>query len=565
MLKGVKVGVRTTRYAVLAALTAIVLSAAGAASARVDGTSGHPRGGTLVFAGASDPVVLDPALVSDGESLRVIRQIFEGLMTVKAGSSAVIPHLATRYSVSRNGLNWTFRLRRNVRFHDGTQFNAAAVCFNFNRWYNFRGPFQLENATYYWQQIFGGFRNPEPGTTPKPKLFRSCRAVNRFTVRITLTKRSASFISALALPAFSIASPTALRRYNADQGRIESGSFRATGEFGFRHPIGTGPYRFESWNVGNRLSIVRYRDYWGPKAHLQRISFRPISNNAARLQALETGEVQGYGLVDPQDMPLVRGNRNLRLLDRPAFNVAYVGIDQTKPPMDRLAVRQAVAYGLDRAAVVRSFYAGRGQVAHAFMPPTLFGYARNVVRYDYDPDRARRLLQQAGLRLPVRITFWYPTNVSRPYMPDPRRNFAAFRASLERAGFDVEARAAPWRPDYLGAVQTGRAGHLHLLGWTGDYGDPDNFLGTFFQTRTDQFGFNNPALFRLLDRAEQEVNLRRRIALYQQANRMIMRFLPGVPYAHTRPALGFQRRVRGYIPSPVSLEPFRLVFFGGGV
>jgi peptide/nickel transport system substrate-binding protein len=240
-------------------------------------------------------------------------------------------------------------------------------------------------------------------------------------------------------------------------------------------------------------------------------------------------------------------------------------MNQAKAPMNRLAVRQAVAHGLDRAAVVNSsIYAGRGQVAHAFMPPGLSGYATNVPRYPFNPARSQQLLRQAGLTLPVKIEFWYPSGVQRPYMPDPPRIFQAFAASLERSGFEVEAKSAPWSPDYLGAAQTGQAGHLHLLGWTGDYADADNFLGEFFQAPKPQWGFNNPAIHNLLTRAEAEPNTRRRIALYQDANRRIMQFLPGVPYAHTRPGLGFQRAVRGYIPSPVSLEPFRLVFYSGG-
>jgi peptide/nickel transport system substrate-binding protein len=148
-------------------------------------------------------------------------------------------------------------------------------------------------------------------------------------------------------------------------------------------------------------------------------------------------------------------------------------------------------------------------------------------------------------------------------MPDPKRNFEAFAASLEKAGFQVEAKSAPWRPDYLSSVDRGEA-QLYLLGWTGDYGDPDNFIGTFFQTPQDAWGFNNPALFKLLDQAEAETNLAKRTALYQQANRMIMEFLPGVPYAHSKPALGFLKTVQGYHTSPVSIEPFSTVFFGGG-
>ena len=251
------------------------------------------------------------------------------------------------------------------------------------------------------------------------------------------------------------------------------------------------------------------------------------------------------------------------MLDRPAFNVAYVTINQKVKPFDNPLVRQAVAYGLDRAGVVKAFYAGRGEVAHEFMPPQVLGYAKNVKKYPYNPNRAKQLLQQAGLTLPVEVEFWYPTDVSRPYMPDPAKNFQAFAASLNKSGFKVIPKSAPWRPDYVGRVQAGTAGALNLIGWTGDFGDPDNFIGTFFRTEQGQWGFKNPALFALLNKAVIETNPAKRKALYQQANRLIMNFLPGVPYAHTKPALGFQRNVIGYKPSPVSLESFATVRFVG--
>ena len=517
----------------------------------------------IVFGGSDDPAALDGALVSDGESLRVIDQMFEGLVGLAPGSTRITPALATRWRATNGGRTWNFDLRQGVRFHDDTPFNAQAVCFNFNRWYNFRGSFQSPDATYYWQTVFGGFRRPEKGS-PKGSLFRSCQALGQNRVRIKLVRPSGSFLGALSLTAFSIASPTALRQYQADVGRVDAdGVFRPTGTYATEHPTGTGPYRFVSWNRGNRLELARNDTYWGRKARLERLIFRPIDNNAARLQALQTGEVQGYDLVAPEDIRTINNNRTLKTLDRPAFNVAYVGINQAMAPMNNPLVRQAVAYGLNREQVVRNFYGGRAEVAHAFMPPSVVGYARNVKRYSYNPDRARQLLRQAGLTLPVRIEFWYPSNVSRPYMPDPRRNFEAFAASLERAGFEVVPKTAQWSPEYLSAVDTGKAGHLRLLGWTGDYGDPDNFIGTFFQAPQAAWGFRNPALHNLLDRAETEANQARRTALYQQANRLIAQFLPGVPYAHSRPALGFQRRVLGYVPSPVSLESFAAVRYGG--
>ena len=153
-------------------------------------------------------------------------------------------------------------------------------------------------------------------------------------------------------------------------------------------------------------------------------------------------------------------------------------------------------------------------------------------------------------------------------MPDPRANFQAFAASLEQSGFDVVARSAPWRPDYVAHVNEGTAGNLNIIGWTGDYGDPDNFIGTFFQGPSPQFGLNlqgqHATITALLNRAEREVNLARRIALYKRANRLIMEFLPGVPYAHSRPALAAQRRVRNYVASPIGTDPFAPVFFAGG-
>ena len=146
------------------------------------------------------------------------------------------------------------------------------------------------------------------------------------------------------------------------------------------------------------------------------------------------------------------------MLDRPAFNVAYVTINQAVKPFDNPLVRQAVAYGLDRAGVVKSFYAGRGKVANEFMPPEVVGYSKDVTKYPYNPEKAKQLLQQAGLTLPVEVEFWYPTDVSRPYMPDPARNFQAFAASLNKSGFKVVPKSAPWRPDYVVPVQAGTAG-----------------------------------------------------------------------------------------------------------
>jgi peptide/nickel transport system substrate-binding protein len=528
------------------------------ASVLAAGAFGKSRAaGTLVFGTTADPVVLDGALISDGESGRVVIQIYEGLVGLKPGGTQVVPKLATSWKGSKNGLVWTFQLRKGVTFTDGTPFNSAAVCVNFNRWYNFTGSFQNPDATYYWQTVFGGFAHNEPGS-PTSSLYKGCKTAGKYTVKLLLTKPSASFLAAMSLPSFSIESPTAMQKYGANQGSVDSnGVFHPTGTYGTQHPTGTGPFMFKSWKVGDKLELVPNPHYWGPKPKLQRLIFKPISDNAARLQALQSGEIDGYDLVAPQDIPTLK-NAGVQILSRPPFNVAYVGFNQS-PPLDNLLVRQAVAYGLDRQGVVNSFYAGRAQVAQEFMPPQLFGYSKNVPKYTYNPDKAKALLRQAGLTLPVKIDFWYPTNVSRPYMPDPKANFEAFSASLSKSGFQVVPHSAPWRPDYLSTIDRGQA-QLYLVGWTGDFGDPDNFIGTFFRTPQDAWGnFKDPKIYDLLNKALVEPNSAKRISLYQQANDEIMRFLPGVPYAHSSPAIAFRKGVSGYVPSPVDIQYFSSV------
>src|SRR5256714_1312156 len=454
---------------------------------------------TFVFAVGSDPSYLDRPLVSDGESSRVPEQFLESLVSLKPKSTIVQSGLATKWG-SKNGKDWTFQLRHGVKFHDGTAFNAAAVCYNFNRQYNFTGAFQDASATYYWQTVFQGFHHNESSSL-SPSVYKGCTAKGKYTAVIHLTKRPASFLPALVISSFGIQSPTALNRYGPNQGELRTGTFYPTGSYAFSHPAGTGPFKFKSWTVGQKVELVRNNSYWGKKPKLGRVIIRPISNNTARVQALQTGEINGADLIQPQDIPTIKKNKNLYLKNRPSFNVAYVTINQAHAPFNKLAVRQAIAYGLDRSSVVKSFYAGRGQVAQEFLPPQLFGWTNKVPKYPYNPNKAKQLLRSAGLKHPVPIDFWYPTNVSRPYMPNPQLNFQAFSASLEKAGFKVSPHSAPWRPDYVKHVNDGTAGDINLIGWTGDFGDPDNFLGTFFKTFSPQFGFHNNAIFTILQKA----------------------------------------------------------------
>jgi len=524
-----------------------------------DGASGGDEGGgdTLVFGASADPVSLDPAYVSDGESLRAARQIYETLVTTEAGGTDIVEGLATEWEADEAGTAWTFTLRDGVTFHDGTEFNAEAVCFNFDRWYNFEGVQQSPSVSYYWQTVFTGFANnedPEQGES----LYASCEATDETTAVINLTAPSASFLPGLALAAFSIASPTALEEFGADEVTGTGEEPRFDGAYGLEEAVGTGPYTLESFEPGNRLVMTAYEDYWGDAPAIETIIFRPIADGPARRQALEAGEIQGYDLVDPADYEALEG-AGYQLLSRPAFNVGYVGINTAKPPLDNPQIRQAIAHALNREALVQAQYPEGSEVATQFMPPELFGYADDVTDYPYDLEKAKSLIAESGVANPT-IEFWYPTGVSRPYMPNPEANFQAFQADLEAAGFTVTPQSAPWNPDYLDAVNTGGAG-LYLLGWTGDFGDPDNFIGTFFRTDQPSWGTIPQEIQDQLEAGRTETDEAARTALYEDVNRAIMEQLPGVPYVHTSPRLVFAENVEGYEPSPVSIEEFARVSF----
>jgi peptide/nickel transport system substrate-binding protein len=516
---------------------------------------GVRAGGTLVFGASADPVSLDGAKVSDGESIRVIYQIFEGLVRTKDGGFDPEPLLATSWTASADGRSWTFELRRGVPFHDGTAFDADAVCFNFNRWYNFRGLLQSDSVSYYWNTVFGTFSDK-----PATSLYASCQAQDADTVTINLTKPSASFLSALTLPAFSIASPTALRTYEADRVSGTAEQPRFEGSYDLQHPTGTGPFRFQSFTANDRVVLVRNDDYWGQKAKVDRLIFRTIPDAPARRTALQTGEINLYENPSPDDIAALR-QAGFQVAKRPPFNVGYVGFNQKKPPLDNLKIRQAIAHALNREALVKAKYPEGAIVATQFQPPDLFGWNPDVPKYDYNPAKARQLIAESGVTNPT-IEFWYPTGVSRGYMPDPAANFQAFKADLEAVGFRVIPRSAPWRPDYLQQVHAGAA-QVYLLGWLADFGDPDNFIGVFFQQYSDDWGFTNQQIFSTLDEAERETDPARRTELYKEANKLIMEFLPGVPYVHTSTFVVLAPNVRGFIPSPINLERYSIVGFAG--
>ncbi len=535
------------------AATAMLLSGC-VASEREEG--GAENGGgevdsTFIFAASADPASLDPAIAQDGETFRVSRQIFEGLVGTKPGTADPAPLLAEEWVSAEDGMSHTFTLKEGVTFHDGTPFNAEAVCFNFDRWYNWTGLLASEALGYYYNKLFKGY-----ASNPADAVYKSCTPNGDNEVTIELNKPFAGFVASLSLPAFGMQSPSALQEFKADEvgGTAEA---PALSEYAKAHPVGTGPFQFESWKPGENVTLTAYEDYWGEQGQIEEIIFRVIDDPTARRQALEAETIDGYDLVGPADTKALE-DAGFTMVSRPPFTILYLAFNQAVPELQDIRVRQALSHAVDKEALITQVLPEGTELATQFVPPVVNGYNEDVTTYEYDVDKAKSLLEEAGFTAdkPLTLTFNYPVNVSRPYMPDPEQIFTVLSKQLEEAGVMVTPETDAWSPDYLDKI-TGTADHgIHLLGWTGDYNDTDNFVGVFFGQKSAEWGFDNPELFQMLTEARGVPDLDEQTELYEEINAEVAEFIPGVPLAHPAPTLAFSPRVESYPASPVNDEVF---------
>ncbi len=527
-----------------------------AASAGASGapTDGEPQaGGTLVFAGAALAASLDPSQTSDGESFRILQQIYEPLVDLVPGTVDELEGvLAESWDCEPDSTTCVFNLREGVTFHDGTEFDADAVKTNFDRWDNFAEEFQA-NA-YYYGAVMNGFG--------ENNLIESVEATDDLTVTITLSEPSPTFLYGIALTPFSIVSPAVLAETNADDPAASTlGTDTVQG--------GTGPFILEEYTPDASAVLVRNDDYWGEHtAYLDRLVIQPIDDPAARLQALQGGDVQGFDLIAPGDRSAVEGAEGFQLVNRESFNTLYLGVNPTATengPLADLAVRQAVAMAINREALIGPFYGGGGSVADCFLPPTSGWHdsvCADVEVIEHDPEGAQALLEEAGFGAdnPPVVNFWYPTEVTRPYMPDPRGLHEAVTTMLEDAGFTVEPGSAVWGTEYIPAAQGGEY-DLHFLGWTGDYDDPSNWYGVHFGFDADgnpatQFGCDVEGLEDAINSAEAELDETARGAAWAEVARIIHGEVCFFTLVHGDTAIALTDRVQGYVANPTGSESF---------
>jgi peptide/nickel transport system substrate-binding protein len=523
--------------------------------------AGEPQtGGTLVFGGSRLAASLDPALTSDGESFRILQQIYEPLVDLAEGSvSEIVGVLAESWEGEPDGTTYTFNLRQDVQFHDGTPLNAEAVLANFERWNTF--PDEMQGNAYYIGAVFGGFG--------EDSIVESVEATDEYTVTVNLRRPKADFIQGIALTPFSIISPAVLDEMGAAD--------PVAGRFGTEvSQAGTGPFRWDSYTPDDNASLVRNEDYWDDPSEgpfLDRLIIQPIPNPSARLQALQApGGVMGIDLVAPTEYEIVENDPNLNLVERFSYNTLYLAINPDATPDGPLAdlqVRQAIAHAIDRQALIDPFYGGRASVANIFIPPSSESWhgviSENAPTFEYDPERARQLLEDAGYGEGNRpqVDFWFPTEVTRPYMPDPQGLAEATITMLEDVGFEVTSNNAIWGTEYIPSATQGQY-DLHWLGWTGDYDDPWNWYGYHFDLRggepNPQFNCDPEGLRDAFTQANESYDEQSRGQAFGEVARIIHENVCFLTMIHGDTALAFQPEVQGYVAAPTGSESFKGVW-----
>jgi len=533
-------------FVVLLLTVGLIFSVVGAASAE----------GTLVFGSSGDAVRLAPGDVTDGESIQRIDNIFEGLVEFKSGITEIQPCLATSWEMSEDGKEITFHLREGVKFHDGTDFNADAVVFAFARQYDTNHPFHQYGQWPYWGWMYGDIDKVEK--------------IDDYTVKVVMKKINASIMTSLAMFTVNIVSPANAEKYKEDA---------------FKNPCGTGPFKFVEWVKADHITLEANEDYWRERAKLDKLIFKVIPDPSARLMALEVGEVQGIEYINPVDFDRIRANKDLVLMSEPGMNIGYMAINtgygyidannnyardiEEEPlvktpgyyePLTKKKVRQAINMAIDKQSIVDDLYMGTAIKAKNGMPPFMLGYNDAIADYPYDPAKAKTLLAEAGYPDGFEVTL-YVMPVSRPYMFDPPKIGEAIQSYLGAVGIKVNIYQVDWGT-YLQETMDGNA-QMCLLGWTGDNGDPDNFLNVLYGANVCSIGtsgnygfYMNSTAQALLTAALATYDTEKRATYYKKFQEMIHEDACYVYLAHSNQNLAFRANVKGYVLHPTSRKFF---------
>jgi len=487
----------------------------------------------------NDPTTLDPARLRDVYSLAVGQQLFDGLVQFDQTLS-ITPALAQFWVASRDGLTWTFTLRKGVKFHHGREVTSDDVVYSFTRLLD---PKTRSGAADH----LLGIQGAQDFREGRVDHVAGLAAVDRYTVRVSLTEAPVPFVSVLAVGQAKIVP----RELVEQQGEA----------FGTQ-PVGTGPFRFVRWERGKEIVLAANPDYFDGPPKLARLVFRifPGERLDDVFAEFRAGSLEDSPIPSKEYRQVI-ASHVYQYVRRPIFGLRHYGINTRMKPLDDRRVRQALIYAIDREAVVSEVWLGRYAPARGILPPGTLGFNPKLKGYPYDRARARELLAQAGYPdgrgLPP-VVIW-----SSVRSEEILREHERIRKDLQAVGVTAELQYNPDWPSFSKAMSE-RKLPVFVRGWFADVPDPENFLAKLFHSTSpwNYMGYANPAVDSLLDRARTESDTVHRVELYRRAEEMVLEDAPVIPVWHQTYERLFQPYVKGVEVSGLgdSYIPFRKVW-----
>lgn len=507
----------------------------------------------LVYCSEGSPAGFDPGQYTTGTDFDASAEtIYNRLSEFERGSTNVIPGLATSWDISPDNLTYTFHLRDGVKFHTTPyftptrNFNADDVLFTFNRMLDKDMPFRKAYPTEF----------PYFTDMGMDKNIKSVEKIDDHTVKFTLDKVDAAFIQNMAMHFASIESAE-----YADK-LLKAGNPSDINQ----KPIGTGPFVFKSYQKDSNIRYTGNKDYWKPEdVKIDNLIFAITTDPSVRMQKLKKNECQITIYPRPADLQSLKEDPNLKMPSQAGFNTGYIAynvMDKIKGsdepnPMAQLKVRQALDMAVNKQQIIDSVYQGAGQLATNVLPPTQWSYDESIKDAPYDPEKAKQLLKEAGIKEGTEITLW-AMPVQRPYNPNAKLMAEMLQSDWGKIGIKAKIMTYEWG-EYIKRSKGGENGAM-LIGWSGDNGDPDNWLGTLFGC--DAINGNNfskwcnPEFDKLITAAKNTTDKEQRTKLYKEAQQLLKEQVPLTPIAHSTVYQPMRKNIEGFKISPLGLMSF---------
>ncbi len=499
---------------------------------------------TFVYCSEGSPSAFNPQLATDGATYNVTRQIYNKLIEFKPGETEIMPGLAESWTISKDNLSFTFKLRRNVKFHttkDFTptrDFNADDVIFTFDR---------QRLKTHPYNKVSGGsyeyFDSMDMG-----KLIKEIKKIDEYTVQFNLNRQEAPFLANIAMDFASIIS----KEYGDKMLEAKTPEKLDT------NPVGTGPYIFKSYQKDTMIRLEKNPTFFRGGVKLDKIVFLITVDSNVRTQKLRTGECQLIAEPAPADLPALKTAKNVKMYSRPGMNMGYLAFNVQKKPFDNVIVRRAISHAINKKALIDAIYLGNAEIAKNPIPPTIWSYNDAVKDYEYSPEKAKELLKQAGFEKGFETDIW-TLPVARPYMPNGKKAGELMQADLAKIGIKAKLVTYDW-PTYLEKSGKGEQSLLQM-GWSGDNGDPDNFMYVLLACSGVEAGSNRSRwcfepFDKLVTEAKQTTNLKKRVELYKKAQLLFKEQAPFIPLAHSVIYRAASTKLKNYKIDPFGGEYF---------